>query len=541
MEPQLPADSLFYGSAVVSLTPVPGSTQQFEEGCTWGDLAPPPSQSSPWDGHNNPRSRLGSLNTTNYEHLRLPAVPAVDIAGDLIPLEPKDTTHSRNILGIGPLLKTPAGPVFAVRSGEDSALTYLGGEWYRMKGCGHNTEGFPLEDIFPETRKVQPQQKMCGCEFDHTSKRDLHMTEVVNALLEEHGLIGGNTSIGRWVYNVPTTALTQAPLPAVTKHCNLFKTVGDKRLSTDVLQGLERLLPIFCPGAKHTDLIKHFPKERLDALKPGGVQRTFEWIFDHDRMLGSGLEPSNSGLVNLCHVTLPERVPSACPEEVLSRHRATWASSQQRMESFLSHEARDGDMLAHVVWRLGREAGKIRRILSDTGISWGFYYDHNPSEPVNMSHPDNFVLLKEGKHSQQLLAPVNFDKAYTADSFMLGTARDEQSNRWPTEEDLGMQDKDKFERWLNREHYALEMALGGDKGLANSDYGIEMDIDSHVAALLMTGLTDTCVLGYRSGFNQEEDAFPMDEELEEHVYDLLKMALCLSDRQHQTLNSDDCS
>ena len=31
-------------------------------------------------------------------------------------------------------------------------------------------------------------QRMVGCCFEHTSKRDLHMTAVVNGLLDEYGM-----------------------------------------------------------------------------------------------------------------------------------------------------------------------------------------------------------------------------------------------------------------------------------------------------------------------------------------------------------------
>lgn len=312
----------------------------------------------------------------------------------------------------------------------------------------------------------------------------------------------------------------------IPKYCSIFKAHGAKRLASDVLIGLERLLPLFCPAAKMSDLIALFPTDRLDRDKPGGVQRTYEWIFDHDRMLGGGAEPSDAGLVNLCEVGLPELVPEGCPEEIPARHQGTWTKCQSAMRMFLSHEARDGEMLAHIVWRLGREAGKIRRILSDNGISWGFFYDHDPNEPNNASLPDNFVLMPEGH--EQLIAPINFDLAYTRESFLLGTARSAEALRWPTEDDLGEQDNDKFTKWLNREKYSLEMALGGDKGLANTDY-CDQGIDTHLASLLMTALTDTCVLGYRSGFKMEPDAYPMDEDLQSHTYDLLQMALCLSD------------
>lgn len=538
MEPKLPSDSLYFGSNVVSLSVVGGHTEHFSQGCTWGDLAGPPSQNTPYDGVDDPRGRLGSMahlgNDEGYVKVRIPAVPAVDIAGELDREAPKGFAEALK----EPLLKTPMGSLFGVSSGTDSALVPLGKSWYRLRGCGHFAAGFPTAPIFPESRTVNTSERIEGCSFEHTSKRDLHMTQVVNDLLDEYGMIGGNQPVGRWCYDVMPSPLTAAPLPAVPKYCSLFVTKGDKKLASDVLIGLERMLPLFCPGAKATELMKLFPEGRYDAEKPGGVLRTFEWIFDHERMKGEPQPTSNEGLVNLCEVQLPERVPSACPEEVPSRYRTTWNSCQVAMQSFLTHESRDGDMLAHIVWRLGREAGKIRRILSNSGISWGFYYDHHPNVPENGSLPDNFVLLPPGCNDEQLIAPINFDKAYTRENFLLGTAPkrfdSEEGPRWPTEEDehsgkVGTADVGKFNKWLNREEFALEMALGGDKGLANVDYAEDTEIDTHVAALLMTALTDTCVLGFRSGYNLEEDAYPMDPDLATHTYELLQMALCLSE------------
>merc|ERR1711970_208710 len=110
-------------------------------------------------------------------------------------------------------------------------------------------------------------------------------------------------------------------------------------------------------------------------------------------MLGGDGPMVDDGLVNMCTFCLPEIVPDAVPEEIPDKHRATWQRAQQELQMFLSHEARDGDILAHIAWRIGREVGKVRRILSDSGISWGFFYDHDPNNPNNASVPDNFVII----------------------------------------------------------------------------------------------------------------------------------------------------
>ena len=55
-----------------------------------------------------------------------------------------------------------------------------------------------------------------------------------------------------------------------------------------------------------------------------------------------------------------------------------------------------GTALAHLVWRIGREAGEFCGLLRDNEISWGYYCDHNPFEPHNNAHPNNFLVLPPG-------------------------------------------------------------------------------------------------------------------------------------------------
>jgi len=294
-------------------------------------------------------------------------------------------------------------------------------------------------------------------------------------------------------------------------------------------------MPLFLPGARASELMHNFPEERLDASRPGGVQRTFEWIFDYERAQGKSGVPASEqdrGLVNLCDMALPEVVPEATAADlgVLPRHHAVWAKAQDSLRRHLGHGGHDTELLGMLAWRLGREAGKVRRILSDNGISWGFFYDHDPNTPRNASIPDNFVLLPESAsevNQGQLIAPINFDHAYSKESFLLGTCR-EGEPAWPMEEpnEKNQQDSAKFAQFVAQETYLLEMALGGS---SDNEVQQHYEVDEHVTALLMTCLRDTVVLAFRSGYRLEEDPHPMDAELKELTYDLLNMALCMSD------------
>jgi len=66
--------------------------------------------------------------------------------------------------------------------------------------------------------------------------------------------------------------------------------------------------------------------------------------------------------------------------------------------------------------RIGYECGRIKRILDEKQISWGYFYDHNPFEPHCNAHPNNFIVLDleapYNKECRNLLAPVDFDMAF---------------------------------------------------------------------------------------------------------------------------------
>jgi hypothetical protein len=71
--------------------------------------------------------------------------------------------------------------------------------------------------------------------------------------------------------------------------------------------------------------------------------------------------------------------------------------------------------------RIGYEAGKIKRLLDENEISWGYFIDHNPFEPHCNAHPNNFVVLDleaASNANKNLLAPLDFDMTYDSQSFI---------------------------------------------------------------------------------------------------------------------------
>ena len=83
----------------------------------------------------------------------------------------------------------------------------------------------------------------------------------------------------------------------------------------------------------------------------------------------------------------------------------------------------DASLLAKIIpltfIRCGVETGKIKRLLDEHEISWGYFTDHNPFEPHCNAHPNNVVVLDPTKNEHSnLLGVLDLDLAYNFDAFI---------------------------------------------------------------------------------------------------------------------------
>ncbi len=71
-------------------------------------------------------------------------------------------------------------------------------------------EGFPTQPVYEEGFTQENAQKwnledaaaleLRGCLFQHTSKRELYMTEKIEAILRSENIVSANKSVGFWRY-----------------------------------------------------------------------------------------------------------------------------------------------------------------------------------------------------------------------------------------------------------------------------------------------------------------------------------------------------
>jgi hypothetical protein len=160
--------------------------------------------------------------------------------------------------------------------------------------------------------------------------------------------------------------------------------------------------------------------------------------------------------------------------------------------------------------RAGAEAGKIKRVLDDNLISWGFFTDHNQFEPHCNAHANNFVVVDPRSNKDgNILAVVDLDMAFSFSEFVNTIEPDPffftdaenlqlQTDRFKTNDRL------QFDDWNNSEKYELEVSLAGLENMANFKYKAEETSSMEVLKLISTVLSDVCVLQYRRAYNKQE-------------------------------------
>lgn len=106
-----------------------------------------------------------------------------------------------------------------------------------------------------------------------------------------------------------------------------------------------------------------------------------------------------------------------------------------------------------------------------------------------------------------LLAPVDFDMAFSKDEFAL--------------------ELDQFEEWMVLERNALLVALAGDQLLNSGARGFA-EFQDKKWMNLKWGLRDTMVQAYVSGLNGKKDTCPVNVILEDCITLLIELALLVT-------------
>ncbi|CAF2433544.1 unnamed protein product [Rotaria sp. Silwood2] len=389
----------------------------------------------------------------DYHELVLPCMPTTFIKIPITTdeLQSIDNDFSR------PLIKTKLPSCLkAIVSGARSALIKSNSsKWYRLKGCGDNTDGFSIKPISNTSTKLTIR----GCSFLHTTYRELFMTYYIAHLLAPHHIECANVPIGWFEYKLEheNSDNTSSDIPIIqdtnlnqwsniVRCCIIMETLGNKRLSDHVLYGLEQLFDlIICNNKKshpvnQSNLISLFPSERLTKSEQNNEQ--FIPLSTWFASLTNIIQPIDYQNSNWLHISsyFSDEIPSDIDE---NRWKVLWKTNIEIINNYLQTREPLANLLCSLYKRFGFECGSILGLIHYHHISWGTYTDELGVH-CN-AHPNNLVIRLFTATSSFLLAPLDFDMSFTEVSYL----PNENNNQ-------------SFDELIKLELLAFQLTLSGD-------------------------------------------------------------------------------
>ena len=305
----------------------------------------------------------------------------------------------------------------------------------RLKGCGmwlnENQLPFPGITSNPCTSRYAEEGAtdlidIRGVAYPHTSCTEEYVASVLQPAFEHYNLLVGNYSLGFWIYG----PLEDDPYPLIPKSVSIFKTLGDRRLESHLLLGLERFI-----NSTFSDEISQlitnsiselYPNKNFPSEKNNTLQRSIHIKITNIYSYLSSINDPSGGKAyeNISEEAFIQNgfAHNIKIFEVLER------ISNEATNEKIKKQLKLAAKLAIYYGELGWEVGKIIGILHRKGYLWGTYVDHDESYLHCNAHCDNFVVIPtekvlehyrnncaKGINMYQLLAPVDFDMAFSAE------------------------------------------------------------------------------------------------------------------------------
>jgi hypothetical protein len=449
----------------------------------------------------------------------------------------------------GMLREFPGGPEKAFASGVRSCTMKVDGQWYRLKGCGNNDEGFLVKSEM--TREMELTRQIRGSAWEHTALRENFMAAHLASSMQPRGMLGANEAFGVYMYDAPNQPFgPDVSVPA----CIVTKTLGDRRLGTHVMSGIEAILPLLLDVSRleEDQLSSFFTESRrgLNCPKEDIVVTTAALMTDHMMALEfiaqGAMEPGTHGLefdvprdttvltdgmtVPLPHKQMEEGVyPQQWTQDGAKDMGSEWQPMWDKcVKEYNSAVERLGDrcVLAYLFSRLGNDAGRIMRGMHEASVSWGTYQDEicvDASQWHCNAHANNLVVLAEGSSDEMFLGYLDLDMAFDDETFVsvygkagaVGTVG------------IGQDDHATL---LKREHVNfLEVLCGAD-----SNTGVPPVLQSFIrqrpkareVAGTMSLLYDSLALGYLNAYSGPSfPVAPFDPDLHRLSHIIIKFAI----------------
>ena len=268
-------------------------------------------------------------------------------------------------------------------------------------------------------------------------------------------------------------------------------------------------------------LIFPFPPQIPGTYDPDDLMD----LFDLDRMEGCEVSPTwlacatcGQKPLDLVSCHIPEMPPEA-PYCLPIKQVPLWNKCREKIRDYIVSLGKKPPrgwprcLLAFMFWQIGWDCGVTLRSLHQSGkITWGrFWHDENENEekvPHFNGHPNSFVVLPPELVEDHLMAPLNFDLAYTEASYESKEKGDAEEN---------------FDVELN----FLRLVLAG-ADIRTSAIIPETSSEFRIQ-MVSIGMRDTLLAGFDCAFAGEKNAHPFVPELKGVIVAMTQVALMLGD------------
>ena len=288
--------------------------------------------------------------------------------------------------------------------------------YLRLKGCGMWLESTPYE--FPGIT-IQPllsvhfpgieTVEIRGTAFPATVSNEMYTCPEITKMFDLLGLRHINEPMGFWYYG----ELKEGdPCPTIPKCCSVFKTIGDRRLESNLLFGLERMILNEMPKEEAQEaydrICEIYQREDLD---PPSHENT---AYQKSQLLWKfGI---NKYIADHIYSTECDDIPKLTKRDIKARGILPSSETYKALEG-LTIMGLPLSNLAKTFGRLAWEAGRVMACVHRAGFNWGSYKDHTEDGMLDNAHADNIALipfdmadLGDGKY--QLLSGLDFDMSF---------------------------------------------------------------------------------------------------------------------------------
>jgi hypothetical protein len=394
--------------------------------------------------------------------------------------------------------------VAALFSGRRSAIQIDDGKAIRLKGCGNELIGFNLAevaDIGPEHKEIR------GAQFKTSCLREQYLTNFVNKILIANNMLPGNVPIGFYIYSDKfniTHSFLKNEAPLVDKYCGLFYTNGEKRLGHDLFKAIDIILHellrdddylnlLFGDFVKFDEVAKSLPNKNFKAEEDFMEILFNEKIYENDNFSNESLFNLNQYLSNKSCTLLISK-----EEEILEKLAKNIPELLNLFTNLKNSNQSFFNLVIILLSKISYEVGLTKKLFEDNEFNWGTYDYHCNA------HLDNFILLPPNDKGV-LLAPVDFDLAFTRDQFI--------DIKYKNSE--GIENQVTFDNLIMRERNCLLMQLIGINMIPNIEVSV-LYLDKLIEdnkpfsknlENLHNLLKENNAYNFYAGFNMQENNF----------------------------------